>query len=245
MSKNLKKVIHICIIITILVAIGFTGVIVVLRYDEKGETNMPFDITKITIVSTTDAKDVEDGENIWNLNICQNNDIYIDIEKNENYKKKSIINKVIINNVKIVKEPKNGEISFYRPSNNKLSTFENIEQYEQKEFEYQGEKTSNIQEMQISNQGGRLAFRCANNNLGTYKSNDEEELDYNKLLDKINMKNDDLEAKISFNIEIVLINKITFKSTIELDIPVGDIVKDGKTSQEITDMDIVFKRTEN
>ena len=59
------------------------------------------------------------------------------------------------------------------------------------------------------------------------------------------MKNDDLEAKISFNIEIVLINKITFKSTIELDIPVGDIVKDGKTSQEITDMDIVFKRTEN
>lgn len=245
MSKNLKKVIHICIIITILVAIGFTGLIVVLRYDEKGETNMPFDITKITIVSTTDAKDVEDGENIWNLNICQNNDIYIDIEKNENYKKKSIINKVIINNVKIVKEPKNGKISFYRPSNNKLSTFENIEQYEQKEFEYQGEKTSNIQEMQISNQGGRLAFRCANNNLGTYKSNDEEELDYNKLLDKINMKNDDLEAKISFNIEIVLINKITFKSTIELDIPVGDIVKDGKTSQEITDMDIVFKRTEN
>lgn len=245
MSKNLKKVIHICIIITILVAIGFTGLIVVLRYSEKGETNMPFDITKITIVSTTDAKDSEDEENLWNLDVCQNNDIYIDIEKNENYEKKSIIDKIVINNMKFIKEPEIGKITTYRPSQNKLSTFENIEQYEQNEFVYQGEKTSNIQEMQISNQGGRLAFRCANNNLGTYKSNEEEELDYNKLLEKINIKNEDLQSKLSFDIEIVLTNKITFKSTIELDIPIGDIVKNGKTSQEITDMDIIFKRTEN
>lgn len=245
MSKNIKKVIHICIILTILVAICFTGLIVILRYGEKGETNMPFDIKKITIISTTDAKDVEDNENIWNLDICQNNDIYIDIEKNENYKKDVIIDKIKIDNINIKKQSKVGVLKIYMPSISNLLTFENKEEYEKNEFIFAGDMSTNINQMKISNQGGRIAFRCANTGIGTYISNDEEELDYNNLLQKIDVKNEELQTEIIFDIEIMLTNKINFKSTIELEFPVDDIVLKGKTSREITDMDIIFKRTEN
>ena len=77
MPKKVKKVLHLCIIITIIVAIIFAALILVLRYNEQGETNMPFDITKVTIISTTDAQDVEGGKDRWNKMVSQNNDIYI------------------------------------------------------------------------------------------------------------------------------------------------------------------------
>ncbi len=245
MPKKVKKVLHLCIIITIIVAIIFAALILVLRYNEQGETNMPFDITKVTIISTTDAQDVEGGKDRWNKMVSQNNDIYIDIQKNEEYTKKSIIDKIIIKNITIDKKPKSGDITIYKPSNNNLSTFENKEEYQTSEIVVLGGQTTNIKSQQISNQGGRLAFRCANNNLGSYVSNQDEELKYDKLLEKIGMNNDDLRASISFDIEIDLMSGRVFETTMTVEIPANDIVAQGKTSTEMTDLHLVFKRTEN
>ncbi len=245
MSSGIKKIIHICIIITIIVAIIFAGLIIILQYDETGETNMPFEISKITIISTTDAQDVEDSENLWNELVSQNNDIYIDIKKNDNYSQTQIIDSVTIDNFIIVEQPRIGNITIYRPSTSELQTFENIEEYETTEIIATGEQATNIQNMEISNQGGRIAFRCANNNLGSYISNVGTELNYSNLLELIGVSNEDLQAKVSFDVEILLRNGNGYKTTIELNLPVEGVVTTGKSSIEITELNTVFKRVEN
>lgn len=238
----MQKMVHICIIIVIVVAIAFTALMLILHYDENGETNMPFDISKISIISTTDAQDVEDSKNEWNKEISQDNDIYIYINKNEDYDKKATIEKVTINNFKASKEPTRGSLAIYRPSSNKNAIFENQDEYKSTEIIFTGEQSTDIQNLQISNQGGIIAFRCCNSNIGTYVSNNEEEINHEELLKKLNINNEDLKMTISFDIEILLSNGTGFQSTITIDCPVGDIVTDGKTSTEITDLDIVFKR---
>lgn len=80
-QKLSKKIFNIVIIIVIIVAIIFTALMMILNYKENGEKNMPFNISKISIISTVDGKDNEDQTNKWNLQVNQNNDIYIYIEK--------------------------------------------------------------------------------------------------------------------------------------------------------------------
>ena len=245
MSPKVKKMIHIAIITIIIVAIAFTALILILRYNEEGETNMPFEVSKITIISTTDAEDVEDEENIWNKIINQNNDIYIDIKKNDDYSKTQILEKVILNNFQITTKPEKGNITIYMPSTSEVATFENKDEYETSEIVFTGDQSTDIQNLQISNQGGRVAFRCANNNLGSYISNSKDDLDYSNLLNLIGISEQELQTTFSFDIEITLSNNIAFKSTIELAVPIDGIVENGTSSTEITDLDIVFKRIEN
>lgn len=241
----MRKVLHICIIIVIITAIIFTALMLILRYDENGETNMPFNISKISIISTTDAQDVEDQQNKWDKLINQNNDIYIYIDKNEDYKKTETIEKIVVNNFKIITAPSKGEISIYKPSSNEKAIFENKDELKITEIEFLGEQSTDLQNLRISNQGGIIAFRCANNNLGTYISNDDEEIKYADLLKKINISDEVLKAKISFDICICLDNGKEFQSTIQLDVPVDKIVDTGEASKEITDLNIIFKRIEN
>lgn len=245
MSNKIKKMLHICIIIIIIIAIAFTALILILRYNEEGESNMPFEISKITIISTTDAQDVEDDENIWNEEISQNNDIYIDIKKNDDYSKTAIIEKITLNNFNITTKSEKGKFVIYKPSTSELSTFENLDEYEASEIIFTGEQTTDIQNLQISNQGGRIAFRCANVNLGTFISNDGDELDYSTLLSKIGIADEDIQAVVSFDIEIALEDNKKFKATVELNLPVDGVISTGKSSQEITDLEVVFKRVEN
>ena len=79
----MPKALHISIIVLIIVAIVFTAIMLILRYDEKGEENMPFDISKISVISSINAQDLEDDKNLWNKSVGQDNDIYIYIEKNK------------------------------------------------------------------------------------------------------------------------------------------------------------------
>ena len=245
MPERLKKILHIWVIITIIVAIAFVALILILRYSENGETNMPFDITKITIISTTDAQDVEDKKNRWNEKVIQNNDIYIDIEKNSEYTKNAIIKEVKISDLKVINAPKVGGLLFYKPANSEVATFENKSDYEISEIEFEGEQETNIQNLKISNQGGRIAFRVSNNNVGSYISNEDSEINYDELLNKLNISNEDINAMIGFNIEIKLTDGKVFRAPMKLQIPSGDIVSNGKSSSEITDLDVIFKRIEN
>lgn len=240
----MQKALHISVIIVIITAIVFTALMLILRYDENGETNMPFEISKISIISTIDAQDVEDSKNTWDKIVEQNNDIYIYIDKNEDYKKTETIEKITVNNLKIVQAPQKGELTIYKPSENEKTIFENKDEYKCTEIEFLGGQSTEIKKLQISNQGGIVAFRCTNKNLGTYISN-ENQIDYKDLLKKINITDDELKATISSDISIILDNGKKFETTINVDIPVENIVEQGQTSKEITDLDIIFKRTEN
>lgn len=246
MPKINSKLVHLCIIIVIIVAIIFTALIIVLKYGQDGETNMPFEVSKISIISTVGAQDVENEKEEWNLNVNQDNDIYIDIQKNEKYKKTETIKNVIIDNINISKQSIKGILKFYKPSKNKDAIFENSQDYESMQISFEGDKSTNIQELKISNQGGRIAFRCSNENIGTYKSNKDKEVIYSELLQKLAINNEDLKATISFDITIELNSGKSFKGTFNIEVPVEDIVSEEKTAVEITDFsNVVFKRIEN
>lgn len=242
MQKKLNRMIHISIIVIVLVILAFIAIVLIFKYGGKDETKVPFNISKVTIISTTDANDVDNSDSLWEVTVNQNNDIYIDIEKNENYEKTCIIDKVVLNNFQITKKSDLGEVSIYKPSNTELWAFKNSDEYKVNELTFNGGESTNIQNLQISNQGGRIAFRCANINIGTYKSNEDLELDYGNLLGKLNLTNEDLEINVSFDIEIFLTFGKSFKSNMELKVPTGDVIQKGKTSKEITDCNIILKK---
>ena len=240
----MKKALHVAVIMIIIVAILFTALMLILKYDEKGETNMPFEISKVAIISTTDGQNVDDAEHLWNKTVEQNNDVYIYIEKNKDYKKTEAIKEVVLSDFSVIEKPKRGNIVFYKPSTNEKEIFENKEELKATLISFTGDQKTEIQLQKISNQGGIIAFRASTQNLGNFVSNDEE-INYNDLLKKINVNHEEIKAKISFNISIKLEGEKEFKSTIELEVPTDDVIQNGKGSKEITDLNMVFKRAEN
>lgn len=99
--------------------------------------------------------------------------------------------------------------------------------------------------MQVSNQGGIIAFRCSNDNLTEYRS-DEDTINHNELLKKANITNESLKFNLKFDLSIILEDGKEFKTNVELDLPVDDVVNNGVTSKEFTDMSkFVFKRIKN
>ena len=240
----MKKAIYVAIIAVIIVAIAFTALMLILKYDEKGEENMPFNITKISLISTTDASHVEDKKNLWHKSVEQDNDIYIYVEKNKEYQKTETIKSIKIDNFKIIEKPKKGEISIYKPSNNEKQIFENKEEYKTEQIIVNGTQKTEIQAENISNQGGIIAFRIANQKLGNYISN-EKEINYDELLKKIKITYEEIKSKISFDLTIQLENEKQFKTTVELDIPLEKVIQQGKDSKEIENPNCIFKRIEN
>ena len=88
-----------------------------------------------------------------------------------------------------------------------------------------------------------MIFRYAINNIGNYISNDDEEINHSELLKKLSVNNDDLKFKVTFDIYINLSSEKTYKSSIDLELPVNDVVNQETQSMEFTDLkNIVFKR---
>ena len=199
-----KKIFHVIMIVVIVFVILCVAGILALRYQVEGESNMPFEITKISIVESVEGKSVEGATEKWNLKVNQNNDIYIYIEKNSSYGKTEIIEEVEINNINIDKQSEKGELKFYKPVVDDKRMFINSSENEITGITYIGELESNIKEQKISNQGGIVAFRYGVNDLSQYISDSDEQIDHSKLLKLTNITKQDLQAKLSFNIIIKL-----------------------------------------
>lgn len=238
---------HICMLIVIIIAILFTAGIIVLKYHVEGEGNLPFELSKISIISNVEGNDNEDPNSKWNLTVNQNNDIYIYIKKNSNYDATEAIQSITLNNFIEEQSAAIGERKIYKPDNNIESViFKNNDENTVNSIEYTGSLDSSIKDLKISNQGGLVVFRYANTNLGTYVSNDDTEINHNELLKKLNITNDQLQEKISFDITLKLESGKIYKSNIKLELPVGNVVEEGTQSQEKTDLEnIIFKRVNN
>ena len=235
---------HMCVVATIIIFILFVVGVVSLKYNVEGEGNPPFSLSKISIISNIEGTDVEDSQNKWNLKADQNNDIYLYIKKNENYKYIETISSVLLNNFKVEEQPKIGNLQLFKPDSNLDSViFKNNDDNKADSIEYTGDTDSSIKEMKISNQGGLIVFRYAVSDIGNYISNDDEQINHSELLKKLSVNNDDLKFKISFDITINLDSKKSYKANMSLDLPIGNVVDDGMQSTENNDLDsIVFKR---
>ena len=222
-QKIINRIIFIVIIFAILCGIG----IYILKYEVQGETNIPFEITKIAIAQSV-------------------NEIYIDLEKNSRYNKTEIIKDVTINNIKINKTDSIGETKIYKPVEDEKVMFKNTNENETEEIVYTGEMESNIKQQKISNQGGIIAFRYAINNLSNYISNENEEVDYGKLLQLTNIKEENIKTTISFDFIITLTTNRKYQTNIQIDIPAKEVIEKGVAGIELTEFNnLIFKRIEN
>jgi len=141
-----KKIFHVIMITVIIFAFLCIAGILVLRYQVEGESNMPFKITKISIVESVEGLETESAGEKWNFNVNQNNDIYVYIEKNSNYGKTEIIEEVQIKNILINKQNEKGERKLYKPVVDEKRMFINSAENEITEVAYKGELESNIKE---------------------------------------------------------------------------------------------------
>ena len=123
--------------------------------------------------------------------------------------------------------------------------FKNKEDNVVQEIVYTGGMESNLKNLEISNQGGLVSFRCSYDNLMEYAT-DDLEINNQQLLSKAGITNEQLQAKLTFDFTISTQSGKEYQTNISLNIPVGDVVGQGTTSQEITDMsDFIFKRIKN
>jgi len=241
-----KKIFHVIMIVIIVFVILCVAGILALRYQVEGESNMPFEISKISLVESVEGNAVQGSAEKWNMNVNQNNDIYIYIEKNSKYGKTEIIEEVQLNNITINKQNEKGEQKLYKPVVDEKRMFINATENEITEITYKGELESNIKEQKISNQGGIVAFRYAINNLAQYVSETDEQIDHSQLLKLTNTTQEDLQTKLSFDITIKLTSGKKYQATIDLDVPIDEIIEKGTVGKDITELDgIIFKRIEN
>ena len=239
LNKLILKGAYAVIIVLIIAVIA----LLILKYEVEGEQNMPFKLSSILILSNAEGyQEKESKDYKWDTEIFQINDIYLNIEKNKNYKETEIIKSIEIENIKINEVPKIGEIKFYRSASNDNNLFNYKEDYKINEkIEYVGDVKSDLSNLKISNQGGTIILRAVNKTGKKYKSNEKEFEHSGKLLNKVGIVNDDIKSIISFDLVINLESGISFRANIKLDLPVGDIITEGYASSEITE-NIVFKR---
>lgn len=240
-----RKSFHIVMIITIIAIIFFVVGILILRYNVEGETNMPFELTKISVISSSDGISKETVNTRWNFDLYQYNDIYLYIDKNNDYNGTDTITSVLINNI-VVESQNSEKVKIYKPdSEEEHQIFKNEEDNVVQEIVYTGGMESNLKNLEISNQGGIVSFRCSYDNLMEYAT-DDLEINNQQLLSKAGITNEQLQAKLTFDFTISTQSGKEYQANISLDIPIGDIVGQGTTSQEIIDMsDFIFKRIQN
>lgn len=242
-----KKIqtIKFCIAILILVIILVVAVTVIIKYEVEGEKNMPFKLSKMIVISTAEGKEVENANKKWDLNVFQNNDIYLYIDKNSEYKfdKETYISSVEIENIRII-NPKTGEIKAYMPNSleGRLYDFSDDFIVDEK-LVYKGGNKSNSKTLEIGNQGGEVLIRFSNTNVGKYESDKDEQIIHDgSLITKVGKTLENIKFSVTFDL-IIKTNRNKYKTEITLDLPYDDIIKNGRTSLEKTDMEeYIFKR---
>ena len=122
-------------------------------------------------------------------------------------------------------------------------SFTNKEEYKiENEIQYKGAEKSDLNNLKIANQGGLIILRFVNENLGNYKTDEEEIIHDGTLLNKIGLTNEDIQFKVSFDISIELTSGKKYKANVNIEMPIGNLIGEGTTNTQINGNDIVFKR---
>lgn len=245
MNKIIKEKISKGIALLIIVIAFVISLSIMLKYNIEGEKKMPFILKEMLIVSSAEAESKEENpdNNKWNLAVNQYNDIYLEIKKDEDTDKLAYIKNVKIENIEMT-EAKKGKLIAYMPSTAEESLFT----YEdnliiQNSLTFNGAEADNSKRLEISNEGGTIMFRVVNKNISEYISNEDDEVAYDgTLLKKTNVEEDEIKFNIKFDL-VVTTNSNTYRGTLELELPCGNVSEDGVSKKSITNFeDIIFKR---
>lgn len=246
MDKEAKKmVLKKYVFIFFLLIVIAIAILLMIKYDVEGEKNMPFKLDKIIIKSTIDAQSRE-SENLWDLSLTQNNDIYIYIKRNEEKELEEKIKSIKIEQLSLENKKELGTVKVFLPTSNNIKTnfIKSTEDYIGKTIEYRASTTDNMEKQEICQNGGMLAIRVSNQEVGEYISNEGDELTYDgTLLGKAGISEENLKFKTKMDIIIETTDDEKYKGTITLDMPAQDFGEKGVVDREIIDFsDVVFKR---
>ena len=235
----LKKCIFLfCLIIILMVVIS-----VMVKYEVEGEKKLPYSLSKIFVISTVEGTPIDDGQNIWNINVKQANDLYFYIDKNE--VTEETIKQITIENFSITQVPQKGEVAIYRPTGEleKLYTYSE-QNYLNESLTYTGAAIDDLKTLEIANTGGVIGCRVALDNLGTYISNDSTEITYNgALLQNIGVNLEEIKMELCFDILIETNKNVTYKGAITVQLPGEELIEKGAANFEMSDFEeVVFKR---
>lgn len=227
-----------CIIMALMIVVS-----IILKYEVEGEKTLPYQLSKILVISTVEGTPIDDGTNIWNINVKQANDLYFYMEKNN--ATEETIKRITIENFQITKMPAKGNLAIYRPTGdlNNLYTFSE-QNYLNENLTYTGAAIGDLKTLEIGNEGGVFACRMALNDLGTYISNETTEITYDgSLLQNIGVTEEEIQFDISFDMLLETNKNVTYKGTIAVHLPAQNIISQGTSNFEITDFgDVIFKR---
>lgn len=244
MKKNLFKR---CLFIAVLIIVLMVVVSIIIKYSVEGEKRLPFSIGKILLVSTVDGNVVDDPNNIWNIGVTQVNDIYMYI--NQTIKEDdTTIKEIKFENFIVNKEPQKGKVKLLRPT----GELSNLYTYSQQDYlsgniTYLGAAIDDMKSLEIGNKGGIVGFRFSIEDLGSFVSNENQEITYDgKLLSNLGINIEEIQFNVSFDIILTTSNNISYKGNISLDMPVENVIEKGSSSREITDFsNVIFKRVQN
>lgn len=239
-----KRIIHIYVIVFILVIIMLIAAMLMFKYHVEGEQNLPFELKKINIISTAESELTQEEEEIWHAGILQKNDIYFVIEKNSNYKETEAIKRISFENFQVTKANEEMIVNFYRPTTS-VSTYNYSDEYKiENSLELLGGMSTNMETLQINNQGGTIGFSVTADNIGEYIFRENEKLPSDgKLLAKAGVEQENIKFTISFDLIIETESNHRFKSNLILDLPTGNILEDGVGSLEDVELkNVIFKR---
>lgn len=238
--KNLVKR---CLFLVVLAVIFLFVILIMARYEEEGEKEIPFNIAKMLIVSSVNGVQNTESEHVWDIDVSQVNDIYVYIERNKN--EDEIIKEIVFENFKTYPENMSN-IKIYRPTGEleKLYLY-STEDYKEKSIAFLGTVKDDMKNLEIANIGGMCGFRLSNENLGKFVSDEEtEEIIYDgRLLKKIGISNENVKLKLAFDIVIKTDDGINYRGNVIVDMPGDGLIEEGKTTIEINDFEnIIFKR---
>ena len=244
--QKLKFIIAIFIIVLVIAFVAFR----IIKYQTEGEKNMPFNLSKIIVVSTAQKEDItqeNEQNNLWNFNIIQTNDVYISIERNKNNTKKDEkIKNISINNIEIIEKPTVGELKPYMPNSLEGEIYKYIDDYIVNDsLTYRAADKTDYKNLQIGQNGGSVAaISFANKQIGTYVSGEDTEVTYNgTMISKLGMNDEQVKSKISFDLIIELDDGKKYSGNVEINFDCNGLIENGKSQTEITDFsNIIFKR---
>jgi len=239
-KKNLFKR---CLFLVSIAIIAMIVVSIIIKYDVEGEKRLPFAISKILLVSTVDGHVVDDPNNIWNIGVTQVNDIFMYI--NKGIEGDTTIKEIKFENFNVEKAPQKGRLKLLRPTGELSNLYTHSEQdYLNESITYTGGVIDDMKALEIANNGGILGFRFSIEDLGSYISNETQEITYDgRLLSNLGIGIEEIKFNVSFDIIITTSNNVSYKGTIKLDMPVDTVIEEGSSSIEITDFsDVIFKR---
>lgn len=245
MNKIIKEKLKEAIILFIIVITFGCILLIMLKYENEGEKNLPFNLSEMLVISSVDElQKQENPDNMkWNLDINQYNDIYLKIEKNPDFQENAYIESITIENINIKTNEQN-QVNVFMPN----STDGKLFSYEDNfivtsRLTYNGASQDNNKTLEIGNQGGRILFRIVNQGIGEYVSNDEGEIAYDgTLLKTIGVPDERINMDVSFDL-LIKTNLSNYRGKVNLKLPCGEIMEEGICKLEKTDFsNVAFKR---